>query len=241
MTQDVLLRKENDSLNSLIGKSFNQKNKFEAEKILNEIHLKAESRMIGKKALCYVLDQNEIKGVGGSTLMRDKNGKIISNLILDQMGILLSRIFLGKPQGSTNANMKDENGVTRTTRVFLAGATFITFIAGVGNEMGAVLQIGSGTTPPLRTDFDIDNPFSVSPESDNNNASDPVYDSNTGSFKSSIAIQAGGTGTINESALKNTWNSLATPQVFTAFRDIISPAQSFIAGQTIVLEYTIQL
>jgi len=118
---------------------------------------------------------------------------------------------------------------------------FVLFYLGGGNEMGAVLQIGSGTTIPVRTDFDIDNPFSVSPESDNNDASDPVYDSNTGTMKSSIAIQAGGTGIINESVLKNTWNSLSTPQVFTAFRDIISPSQSFIAGQTIVLEYTIQL
>jgi len=159
----TLLRKENDLLNSLIGKSFNQKSKFEADKIINEIHTKAESRMIGKKALCYIVDQNQIKGVGGSTLMKDKNGKIVSNLILDQFGILMRGILLGKPQPSTNLTIKDEAGVNRTVRVFSASSVFCTFLSGGGNEMGAVLQIGSGTTIPVRTDFDIDNPFSVSP------------------------------------------------------------------------------
>ena len=91
----VLLRTENDLLNSLIGQSFNQRTKFEAEKILTEIHSKAQDRSIGKMALCYIVDKNEIKGVGGSTLLKDKNDKIISNLILDQFGILLAGMFKG--------------------------------------------------------------------------------------------------------------------------------------------------
>ena len=50
--QLILLREENDLLNSLIGQSFNQRTKFEAEKILTEIHSKAQDRSIGKMALC---------------------------------------------------------------------------------------------------------------------------------------------------------------------------------------------
>jgi len=87
----ILLRKENDDLKCLISQSFNEKNKFEAEKILNEIHSKAENRMIGKKALCYIVKNGIIRGVGGSTLMMDKNGKIVSNLILDQLGGFLAQ------------------------------------------------------------------------------------------------------------------------------------------------------
>jgi len=76
--QYVLLRKENDLLNSLRGKSYNERTKFEASKILNEIHKQAD-RYCMEKALCYVLDKGEIKGVGGSSLMQHKKtGEIVS-------------------------------------------------------------------------------------------------------------------------------------------------------------------
>ncbi len=38
MKQFLLLKEKNDTLKSLIGKSYNEKSKFEAEKILTEIH-----------------------------------------------------------------------------------------------------------------------------------------------------------------------------------------------------------
>jgi len=231
----ILLRKENDSLNSLIGKSFNQKNKLEAEKILSEIHSKAESRMIGKKSLCYIVNGNVIQGVGGSTLMKDKNGKIVSNLILDQWGKLNTGLFFGSPQGSANINIKDEFGVIRTVRVY--GATGFN----IPPANGCLHRLGSGTTTPLRTDFEVDTSFGIAPESDNINPTNPVWDSPTGSFKSSSIIQAGGSGTVNESAFKQIMNSLALAQTFTLMRDIISPAQTFVAGDTIILEYTFQL
>jgi len=65
----IPLRKANDSLNSLIGQSFNQKSKFEAEKILAEIHSVAQDRLVGKKALCYVHDKGEIKGIWRQLLL----------------------------------------------------------------------------------------------------------------------------------------------------------------------------
>ena len=62
--QYVLLKQENDLLNSLIGQSFNQRTKFEADKILKEIHKQADKYSM-EKAMCYVIDKGEIKGVGG--------------------------------------------------------------------------------------------------------------------------------------------------------------------------------
>jgi len=240
MSQYVLLRKPNDSLNSLIGKSFNQKSKFEANKILDEIHSKAESRLIAKSALCYVLDKNEIKGVGGSTMLKDKNGKIISNLILDQFGLLMSKIFATLTTGNqlVTINNTINVGVPINARALTSNVWNITS----GGAVGTTLFVGSGSTPPARTDFTLATPFVIAPENNVFASNFPIWNSGLGNCKNVGSIIAGGSGTINESALIQTWRTGASGlSTFALFRDIISPAQSFIAGQSIALEYTVQL
>ena len=234
----VLLRTENDLLNSLIGQSFNQRTKLEAYKILTEIHSKAQDRSIGKMALCYIVDKNEVLGVGGSTLLKDKNGKIISNLILDNFGIFLAGIFKAFLGGTKTVLLRSTtvpNEAVNTYGGNLFGITAVNF--------GSFLQVGSGSTPPSRSDFNIETAFGTAPESVAlTGVSDPVFNSGLGNFKYSVSIQAGGAGTINESVsfLKFTTN-VFNFRSFAMFRDIISPSASFIAGQTIALEYTIQL
>jgi len=238
--QCILLRKENDLLNSLIGQSFNSKNKFEAEKILQEIHSKAQDRSIGKMALCYIVDKNEIKGVGGSSLMKDKNGKIISNLILDQFGEYLSKQFKKLDGTDLLFAIKSTTGALQTLRAYSSSSVFNLF--GVGN-IGISLIVGSGTTPPVRTDFSLETAFGTAPESGSFvPTTNPIWNSGLGNFKQNGAIIAGGAGTINESALATNWrDSAGVIRGFILFRDIISPAQSFISGQSIALEYTVQL
>jgi len=240
--QYFLLRKENDLLNSLIGQSLNQKSKFEAEKILNEIHLKAQSRLIGKKALCYVTDKNEIKGVGGSTLLQDpKTGQIVSNVILDQFGIFLAGIFKRRTGGANTVSIKDITNASQTLNIWNSSATFCLAspVSGVGYEV----QVGSGTTVPARTDFNIETAFGTSPESLKFSAvSNPVWNSGQGSFKYAATISAGGSGTINETiqlALKAT--AAVGIKTFAVFRDSISPGVAFVASDTITVEYTIQM
>jgi len=234
----ILLRKENDDLKCLISQSFNEKNKFEAEKILNEIHSKAESRTIGKKALCYIVKNGIIRGVGGSTLMMDKNGKIVSNLILDQLGGFLAQFFHPDGLVSASFNIIDVTNTSENLFIYRASATFNTLAT-----LGTSVQVGSSATPPLRTDFNIGNQFVTAPENAPfNGVSDPVYNSGLGNLKYVASISAGSSGTINESVLLNLWrNSGNIAKRFALFRDIISPAQSFILGQTIALEYTVQL
>jgi len=239
-----LLRKENDLLNSLIGKSFNQKSKFEAEKILDEIHSKAQSRMISKRVLCYIVDKNEIKGVGGSTLMKDKNGKIISNLILDQFGKFLTAIFPKQSTLAVIATLKDSSGIDRSMGIYDSHAQSpALFNARIGTGLGMQIQVGSGSTPPTRIDFRIETAFGTAPESIGFIApSNPVWNSGLGNFKYTASISAGGSGTINESVCIALWEDTGNIlRTFILFRDIISPAKSFIVGQTIALEYTIQL
>jgi len=238
MSQCILLREKNDLLNSLIGQSFNEKNKFEAEKILNEIHSIAENRSIDKKVLCYIVKNGLIRGVGGSTLMMDKNGKIFSNLILDQFGIFLAEVMRANGTPAGTVLIKNFSGANQTMKIWGVGQLYNNF-----TNSGAQVQVGSGSTPPARTDFNIETPFGTAPESLPFNAvSSPVFNSGLGNFKFVASISAGFQGTINESCLINNWgNSGGSNTKFFLFRDIISPAKAFIAGQTIALEYTIQL
>jgi len=232
----ILLTKENDLLNSLIGKSFNQKSKFEAEKILSEIHTKAQSRFIGKSALCFVLDKKEIMGLGGSTLMKDKDGKIFSNLILDQLGLFLAGMFQGTG-GIVTVSLIDTAGGSRTINV-INQPTLWNFSTGAS----MFHQIGSGSTSPTRQDFQIETAFGTAPEDAIIAPANPVYNSGLGSFKSISSTSAGGSGTIRESVMISRWRDGGnTNRFFALFRDIITPAVSFIAGQTIALEYTVQL
>ncbi len=240
--QYVLLRKENDLLDSLIGKSFNEKSKFEAGRILEEIHSKAESRMIGKTALCYVVDNSEIKGVGGSTLMKNKKtGKIVSNLILDNFGEIMNTLHFGNPSSNFNAPVLDVSGVARTLPFYINNNwQDIAF----GGADGILTQFGSGTNAPARTDFNIQTAFGTPPESGTitNMTTIPVWNSALGQIKTSGNIIAGGAGTINELVLSSLLQGLGNTQRRIAYyRDIISPGQTFIATQTLALEYTIQL
>ncbi len=237
MSQYVLLRKENDLLNSLIGQSFNQKSKFEAYKILKQIHKQADQYSM-EKALCYIVEEGEIKGVGGSSLMKEKKtGKIVSDLILNQFGIFMSGILKGGSSQNIQV-MQDSFNNPETFRIYSASVTtmFNSF-----NVRRMLLQVGSGTTPPARSDFNIETPFGTFPESTNFESALPIYNPALANFKNLGSITAGGSGTVNESKLRAFWiNSAGQARDITLFRDIISPGQAFVASETIALEYTTQ-
>jgi len=241
--QYVLLKKPNDSLNSLIGQSFNQKSKFEANKILKEIHKQADQHSM-EKALCYIVDKGEIKGVGGSSLIQNKKtGEIVSDLILDQFGVVLTALFRRDNTVDKSVNILDVNGASKNLFIYSASGSAI-FTNNALSNKGCLVRVGSGTTTPARTDFKIAIPFATPPESNFFNAtSDPIYNLGLSNMKYVASITAGGTGTINESVFASDWrqNSPSGDFIFALFRDIISPAQSFIIGQSIALEYTVQL
>ncbi len=236
----ILLREKNDLLNSLIGQSFNQKSKFEADNILKEIHKKADQYSM-EKALCYVLDKGEIKGVGGSSLMQNKkSGEIVSDLILDQFGVLFAGVLSKFQVADKIIQLKTTLGGLVNLKAIGSGTTFPQLgFGGIGNRF----QVGSGSTSPARSDFNIETAFGTAPESGlMSPASDPVFNSGLGNFKMIASIIAGGAGTINESVWIGTFlNTANATNSYAFFRDIISPAVPFIAGQSIALEYTVQL
>ncbi len=234
-----LLRKENDLLNALIGQSFNEKSKNEAYKILQEIHLDAKHRSVDKKALCYAVNKGEITGVGGSTMMQnEKTGRIESNLIMNNFGVWLAKVFKGGTLAGTATPIVDNTNVARAWNIYRSVSFhYNDFVA-----QRVLLRIGSGTTVPTRTDFDVEIPFVTSPESLFFESTIPVYDLINFSFKNAGSVTTNGSGTVNEAVLalvaRDTTNLSRT---FLFYRDIISPAVPFIIGQTVALEYTTQI
>ncbi len=232
----ILLRKENDLLNALKGQSFNEKSKFEAYKILQQIHEKADYACMSK-ALCYVTNKGEIKGVGGSSLMQDKNGEIHSDLILDTFGQWLSGIFKGGILSRT-VFFPDETGVVKGVVTY----NNVSFLYNDSVTFRTLMQLGSGITAPARTDFDIDTALATAPENTFFESTIPTYNLTNFNFKNSGQVTAGGPGTINESILQTVWfDNVLSVRIFTMFRDIISPAVPFVIGDSLNLEYTVQI
>jgi len=239
--QYELLRERNDPLKELSGKTYNAKTKFEAEQILKEIHSVSKDRMIDKNALCYILKEDEIKGVGGSTLLQNKKtGEIESNLIMDNFGFWLSSIYRRRTTATgPNPTLTDNANIGQAVRGYGASVHFNES----NRSLGSRLAVGSGVTAPTRTDFNIETRFATAPEmNDFFPASDPVYNATNGNFSIVGSITAGGTGTVNEGMEFQRYQATsASDFIFAMFRDIISPGQPFVISDTISLEYTVQI
>jgi len=238
MQQYFTVRRDlNEPLNAMIGQSFNEKSKHESLKILNEIHSVAQQRTIDKKALCYIVKNgDEIKGVGGSTVMERSDGKLVSNLILNQFGRWLSRIHKGGVI-TISVPLFDNTNTIRTFNIYTGSTQF-----NDSNGARMRLQVGSGTTAPVRTDFDIETALSTAPESAEFESSIPVYNVGNANFKNDGGVTAGGTGTVNEAIMQALWiDNTVVGRLVTLYRDIISPGQVFSIGETIALEYTTQI
>lgn len=244
MKQYLILKEKNDSLNSLIGKSFNQKSKFEAEKILTEIHKGYFSSWSKSLVYCIEPKTNEILRVGGSSLYYDKKRKTIrSDLLLDNFGIFLKAWFTFVSAGSNSiATMKIEDSTFQCFAIYeLAQAVF-----SYNQFIGMRIRIGSSSVI-ARSDFNVTTPFGSSPEADLTNVlSTSIYTSGTGKITSIIAgiSPTTGSGIIAETGLfagfSFTGSGGAQKRIMMA-HDAISPPVPFDSGKQIVINYTWQL
>lgn len=103
------------------------------------------------------------------------------------------------------------------------------------------VQIGKGTTPPTRQDFNLENAFPNSPESVLKGVTLPHgYVSGLGKITIATLISpTGGAGSITETALTQFWqNTGSNNERYLLFRDIISPV-GFIIGQAINIDYEV--
>lgn len=180
--------------------------------------------------------------------IRDKNGKLksvskskVGNLILDNFGKLLAGLIRAPVSALSSVSLKNVDGVAKSFYSYSSGGvsnyTFNNALT-VACDLGTLLQIGSGSTPPLRSDFSIETPFGISPESGR-------FDTGTGSYVDGVitfsgSITAGGSGTIREVGFFATWMDVGV-QTIMLFHDAISPAKPFIPNDSITVTYHITL
>jgi len=251
--QYQVLRKENDWLYDYVGKEFNRKLLGEAYDRLYKEHGKFGFRGFAKSIVTVTDEHKRILAMGGSSLLKEKKtGKIIPDLTMNNFGHAMSAIFNKTVNNATSgtASTTNINGVTGgipgAINTYLPQASLFSNDFGhsfqtTGTLHGTNYQVGSGSSAPAITDFNIETAFGNAPESGLVSGTGESYDTANARIVSDIAIVAGGAGTVNESCYFMRWFSLLGPSVdFLMFHDAITPGVPFIATNTITPSYTLQ-
>jgi len=173
-----------------------------------------------------------IKGIGQSKR---------NNLILDSFGQVLAALMRAPINGITNINLDDITDTARACTIMEEAAGSNSFIGSAAARIvGTVMRCGSGVTPAVRTNFEIETPLAVAPE-------DAIFPTGNGSYAAgsvgcSGTIVAGGAGTINEVGMYGQW-VYAGPTLgwFMLFHDILVAGEAYVLGETITVTYTLAL
>lgn len=188
----------------------------------------------------------ELTGVGCSPVLKNKDGKMVADLLTNNFGVWFQTFFgTVVSQLERAVIMVDRDSLSRT--VNLNGDQL-----GNGgqwnNSDGGItytaMQLGSGSTAPQRSDIDIETPLigapQVSPFSTTGNVS--AWDSLNGVMSTigSVVTAAIG-GAVNEACLFGFFGYLAPASTFFLLAHDTIPTVGFIAGQTLNCEYSFQL
>jgi len=160
--------------------------------------------------LVMIHDQNEteIKGIGISSL---------NDLINDNFGVFFGAIL----SRSTFANLKQDTGVFRSTRIFGQSDTFgDTNGASGSHALGSQFAIGSGTTPPARGDFTVEGLI----QAIFNPSGNAGYNSGLGQVSiTGVSPVLIGSGSIGNAVMYGRWFSTNSTKLFVISHDLISP------------------
>jgi len=228
----------NEYLNQFKGDTINDRIVKDSTNYLLEEKLRVTEKNPNEVCLVSVLDPKtkEIISIGGSTP---------SDLILDAFGFLLqehNRLPVGSsPPVDSPLVFKANDGVTRALRMVSPNPQ-VSYNSPLGTR-GGQIQIGSGSTPPVRTDFDIETPFVVSPEDSPVDVTPPFYDNVLNQIQFFSSFQAGGSGSISEIGFFCFWRDITTggTRLYLLAHDLISPSVSFIATQVITMSWIWQI
>ena len=227
----------NEYLNQFKGKTINDKIVKDSTNYLLEQKLRVTQKNPNEVSLVSVLDPKtkEIISMGGSTP---------TDLILDAFGRMWAEHNRVPAGGDIDfVGLIAEDGVQRTIRlVSLNQNPPNAYNSAIGTR-GGQIQIGQGITAPVRTDFDIETPFVVSPEDSPVDVTPPFYDNVLNQIQFFSSFQAGGSGSISEICFFCFWRDLSTggTRLYLLARDLISPSLSFIATQVITMNWTWQI
>lgn len=200
----------------------------------NKILLEEKAKVFGylprpsEVSLVTVLDKNknEILDIGGSKP---------NDLILNNFGKLYHQAH-GTP--GVTVVLQDIGDVGNALRAS-GGNRYTQVVTFAG---GTQIQVGSGSTPPDRTDFNVETAFASAPENGRGSTGAGGYNSSLAQVQVARSIGAtGGSGTINESCLFGVWvNTANVTKIIMIARDAISGV-GFVAANFINVTYTWQL
>jgi len=175
----------------------------------------------------------EIHGVGASVLLKEDDN-LVEDTVLNNFMAWFSGWF--SPPGITQTRIvKDRSGVDNNVIVVGSGTPKIFNRIAAGSGRGTAVQVGSGTTIPLRTDVDIETPFLDNPQANASNTNDGGWNSALGrvSVTKSIATTTSG-GTVGEIGLFHFMNNNLDVRVITMItHDKITPGVPFLIGETL--------
>ena len=221
-----------------IGYTYKQKVIDDIHKIVLESKKFLDPIALAECCLITIHDKGEIKSLGAS---------VPSDLIMDNFGELLKvlsyQIITGANETQALTDITN-SAISVFLRDMNAGQSGFTFLntASASRSFGVRLQVGSSGTTPTRQDFNIGTPFGTSPEDTPFNTNVAGYNSGNGQITFGNNITAGGAGTVAEAiAQLFIIDTSAVAKVVMIFRDLISPSLAFIAGQTIAVDWVIQI
>ncbi len=220
------------------GYSYKQKVINDCHKIVLESKKNLDPPALAECCLVTIQDKGEIKSLGAS---------VPSDLIMDNFGELLKvlsyQLITGanESQGLTDITNTPINTFLRDMNAGASGFTFLN-TASSARSFGVRLQVGSGSTTPTRQDFNIGTAFGTSPEDTPFNTNSAGYNSVSGQITFGNNLVAGGSGTVAEAiAQLFIIDTGAVAKTVMIFRDLISPSLGFIMGNTIAVDWVIQI
>jgi len=165
-------------------------------------------------------------------------------VVNDNFGIIISALFR-TPQagGIKTVILQNDLAQNKSVNVYDISSGNCFNDVNVLTVGTALVQVGKGTTPATRQDFNTENVFPDSPEADKNQVTRPAgYNSGLG--KITIATQitpTGGVGAITEVNYFLKWQEkdTGTIQTFMLFRNILGTPVNFIVAQTINVDQEI--
>lgn len=261
----TVLRKQNDYLNDYIGKTMTKKLSLDAhrflfesapymidrklEKIEKEFSLDIMGKM-RKKSIVSCLEPltKEILSIGGSSLLLDKKtGKVIDNLITDNLGKFLGQFF-----GSGGATFNVQNDANIATAILVWGlngqavgrfnvAWNLSGVPGPAGS-GGLSRFGSGLLAPSRGDFAIQTPLGAAPESGYIGNANNGYTIGNQEIYNITVSSTGGAGTVNElgTFLNVVTGAQGTANIMIA-HDAVSPGVNYTIGRLLIGSYTWQI
>lgn len=175
----------------------------------------------------------------------DKKRKILDigfntpeDLILDNFGKWLAAFVTPPAQAAISVILTDVANSSQTFKTISASSGYFNTYDIV--QIGTRLQVGSGSTAAARANYAIQTAFGTSPESGR-------FATGVGSYAAgyvslSGAISAGGSGTVNETGFFGVWANTANAQKeIMLFHDILGAGVGFVAGNSIIVSYSIAL